>query len=961
MSREASSSSSPAEEADTVHWDAREAAAARLEKMVRGEDELSEEQIQANNKIQEDELLALQAIYGMIWFSSTTMMAFISLHYQLSGDVRVYLNVCFNGKTETGADDESDRLLYACNLQHLPPVVLTCLLPRSYPSHRAPYFVVAAKWLDEPEVSSFCSVLDEIWAEQQPAGQEVVYRWVDWLSTSSWSCIASDDQIVLGPDADSAGGDDRAIGRSRCFDSIIPLIQPKRDHMKVLLKASMSEETSSKLPCGHSFCVKCMETQCVIHVKEGSVTSLTCPDTSCRRPLPSAVMRGLLSDGDYARWESLVLRRMLDTMPDVVYCPRCSAACVAADDDAQCSGCFFTFCAVCRERRHVDGTCVPPIQQLDILLERQMEKRPSAAAAADRLSEQRRMEELLSLREVIRTSRQCPSCKMAVSKTMGCNKMVCTNCGRPFCYRCCKPISGYDHFGRECNLFDRISKRWLPGQPAWVNLDYDFDEIAETSAWVRAIRYPCPICGAKRTKSGNNDLLLCRVCRTQYCALCSKKSSERSGMRARPPLCAEEGGDELREAIREERRQASRAEGNSNLTQSISSLEDEGQVSSCSPVATVEITEMSRELSSSSVLAEEADAGHWDAREETAARLEKMVYGENELSEEQIQANDQIQEDEDAMEWRRKNYDVSSSASYIPSAKAPEQPLGRPHSSCVKCMETQCGIHVREGSLTRLTCADTSCRRLLPPAVLRGLLDDCDYARWESLVLRRMLDTMPDVVYCPRCSAACITAGDDAQCSGCFFTFCAVCRERRHVGDSCVDPNQKLNILLERQKEERPADSHMLAEKRKIEELLSLREVIRSSRQCPSCKMAVSKKDGCNKMVCGNCGQFLCFRCGKAIGGYDHFNGKCGLFDSRWVSGQPEWMNLGYDYDEIMEVTRRPPAWIRSVRYPCPSCCAKRTKSGNNDLLVCRRCRTQYCARCSKRVWIVAEHYEQIH
>ncbi|BAS80405.1 Os02g0694700, partial [Oryza sativa Japonica Group] len=326
MTPGSSSTSVPGDEADAGNWDAGVETAARLEAMVHAEDELSEEQIQANNQTQEDELLALQAIYGddLVIFDNKDGLRFfqISLHYQLAGDIRVYLNVCPNGRTETGAenddDDDSDRLLYACSLQHLPPVVLACLLPRLYPSHRAPYFVVAAKWLDEPEVSSFCSVLDEIWAEQ-PAGQEVVYKWVDWLSTSSWFCIASDDQIVFGPDADSAGGDDRAIGRSCSLDSMIPLIQrysKERSHEIFARRihecgVCLSENTGRnfiQLPCSHSFCVKCMETQCRIHVKEGSVARLTCPDTSCRRPLPPALLRGLLGDGEYARWESLVLR-----------------------------------------------------------------------------------------------------------------------------------------------------------------------------------------------------------------------------------------------------------------------------------------------------------------------------------------------------------------------------------------------------------------------------------------------------------------------------------------------------------------------------------------------------------------------------------------------------------------------------------------------------------------------------
>ena len=52
------------------------------------------------------------------------------------------MNVGTNETTETGdeGDDEDtdNGLLYACSLRHLPPITLTGLLPRSYPSTRAP-------------------------------------------------------------------------------------------------------------------------------------------------------------------------------------------------------------------------------------------------------------------------------------------------------------------------------------------------------------------------------------------------------------------------------------------------------------------------------------------------------------------------------------------------------------------------------------------------------------------------------------------------------------------------------------------------------------------------------------------------------------------------------------------------------------------------------------------------------
>ena len=53
--------------------------------------------------------------------------------------------------------------------------------------------------------------------------------------------------------------------------------------------------------------------------------------------------------------------------------------------------------------------------------------------------------------------------------------------------------------------------------------------------------------------------------------------------------------------------------------------------------------------SSSSPLPAEAGDGYWEARKEAAARLEAMAaraYGEDELSAEQLETNNQLQEDE---------------------------------------------------------------------------------------------------------------------------------------------------------------------------------------------------------------------------------------------------------------------------------------------------------------------------
>lgn len=66
-------------------------------------------------------------------------------------------------------------------------------------------------------------------------------------------------------------------------------------------------------------------------------------------------------------------------------------------------------------------------------------------------------------------------------------------------------------------------------------------------------------------------------------------------------------------------------------------------------------------------------------------------------------------------------------------------------------------------------------------------------------------------------------------------------------------------------------DEALRKEKELINEVRNMEYINKEAKQCPSCRIAVQKSEGCNKMTCTNCGNFFCFKCGRSITGYEHF------------------------------------------------------------------------------------------
>jgi E3 ubiquitin-protein ligase RNF14 len=79
-----------------------------------------------------------------------------------------------------------------------------------------------------------------------------------------------------------------------------------------------------------------------------------CPNEKCKEFVPIDIMRQVLTSDEFERWEKLLLQQTLDSMSDIIYCPKCNSPIVVDENDTHsyCLECNIDFCKLCREIWH---------------------------------------------------------------------------------------------------------------------------------------------------------------------------------------------------------------------------------------------------------------------------------------------------------------------------------------------------------------------------------------------------------------------------------------------------------------------------------------------------------------------------------------------------------------------------------------------------------------------------------
>ncbi|KAF8156090.1 hypothetical protein B0H34DRAFT_716125 [Crassisporium funariophilum] len=179
------------------------------------------------------------------------------------------------------------------------------------------------------------------------------------------------------------------------------------------------------------------------------------------------------------------------------------------------------------------------------------------------------------------------------------------------------------------------------------------------------------------------------------------------------------------------------------------------------------------------------------------------------------------------------------------------------HLFCSACISTYASTQLSSLS-PALLCMHPSgtCHLPFPPSELQRILPATLFALYERLKQQKEVEDagLEGLEACPFCEWRCVLeAGPEEE----KLFSCRGCGKLDHLPKSCKEMEE----------------DELLDGRHAIEEAMS-RALMRN---CPKCKKAFIKEQGCNKMTCPNCGTYSCYVCRAIITGYDHFHQQMGL------------------------------------------------------------------------------------
>jgi hypothetical protein len=260
--------------------------------------------------------------------------------------VAIHIVVSDEGEPSKLSSSCKATVVESFTVEHLLPVGLLALLPYDYPSTSKPVLSLRCPWLSMLQAQLLQAQLNEIVDESD--GDTVIFQCASFLQTEAWRFLGLEDAIhlVMKPDAPNIFSvqEEEGFNVEEVRGMIIDY--NRREKRRIFTSSIQScaiclDEKLGKLfefvfPCNHFYCRNCLSEHCKLHIKEGSVQNLQCPTPKCPNQLNPSLIKMLVDDEAYSRYDRLTLQKALDGMSDVVICPIKSCQASVIEDSKDC-------------------------------------------------------------------------------------------------------------------------------------------------------------------------------------------------------------------------------------------------------------------------------------------------------------------------------------------------------------------------------------------------------------------------------------------------------------------------------------------------------------------------------------------------------------------------------------------------------------------------------------------------
>ncbi|KZT61087.1 hypothetical protein CALCODRAFT_491746 [Calocera cornea HHB12733] len=410
-------------------------------------------------------------------------------------------------------------------LAHLPPILLSFVLPSLYPLQSGPSHISlhsTHSWIPASAQSRILDALSGKW--DAASGEGIIWSWAEWIRSGEFlieSGLREGNIIMLchpAPDllAPLLLQHDAASRNSEFAQST---------YMCSICMTSQKGAQCLRLSrCGHVFCRTCLKDFWGLLIAEGDVGRVTCAEPECVKGHAEADeedVRRACGEEALERWRWLREKRELEKDPTIIYCPLqvCQAPVPKPKMEEVSSGkenrwdalrtcprCGLSFCAYCRRTWHgVLTRCVFAKAQAFVLEYQKAAEGSQARKAIEQRYGRANVLRLVAQHEEDEKNRAwlkqstmpCPGCQVHVEKSFGCNHMTCSKCGCHYCFSCGEKVNAqnpYAHFNdlrNKCMLFDAKELReeqedgWQPVEAFDILHEDGIDNVFVPPNWRR--------------------------------------------------------------------------------------------------------------------------------------------------------------------------------------------------------------------------------------------------------------------------------------------------------------------------------------------------------------------------------------------------------------------------------------------------------------------------------------------